>query len=196
MIDRRNLLQSSGAAILAASPILGAVSAKAAQLIDVRIGFAVPDVSNLLVYVAADKGLFAAEGLNVQQIQFQSDFAAVEGISAGAVDIVCGSIAAVISSFATGRDFQTFWSVSNLPGYVWYGPAKYHSLADLKGHGKIGISSFNSQTHLLSEWAVTQIGLNSKDVTYVAIGGPARSMRFPLPRQACSYWSGKDSGRF
>jgi NitT/TauT family transport system substrate-binding protein len=175
MIDRRMLMQGSAAAMLAAGGLTQAVPARAQTLTDVRIGFAVPDVSNLLVYVAADKGLFAAEGLQVQQIQFQSDFAAVEGITAGAVDIVCGSIAAVLSSYATGRDFEAFWSVSNLPGYIWYGPAKYKSLRDLKGHGKIGISSYNSQTHLLSEWAVAQIGLNpTKDVTYIAIGGPGQ----------------------
>lgn len=159
---------------LAACVFVSAISPSIAQTkTPLKLGLSVPDIAHLPSYVAEAKGFFGEEGLEVQQVQFESDAASAQGLTAGAVDVNAGSIAAVLNSYATGRDLITFWSASNLPGYIWYGQAKYSSIKDLKGKGKIGISSFASLTHRLTAWAVAETGMNpEKDIQYVAVGGP------------------------
>jgi NitT/TauT family transport system substrate-binding protein len=147
----------------------GAALEKAA----VKIGLSVPDPAHLPLHVAEAKGLFPQEGLEVQLVQFESDSGAAQGLTAGAVDINAGSITIVLDSLVANRDLVTFRSDSNLPGYIWYGPAKYSSIKELKGRGRIGISRLGSLTHRISAWAVAQAGLDpEKDVSYIQAGGP------------------------
>ena len=138
----------------------------------VKIGLVTGDIANLTVYVGAAKGFFKEAGLDAQIVQFNSDAAAAQGLTAGAVQLNVGSISSVVNSYATGRDLTAFWSVINMPAYQWYGQPKFNSFKDLKG-GRIGISSFSSIAHRISEWAVAQNGMDpKKDVQYVAAGGP------------------------
>jgi NitT/TauT family transport system substrate-binding protein len=138
----------------------------------VKIGIVTGDIANLTVYVGAAKGFFKEAGLDAQVVQFSSDSAAAQGLTAGAVQLNVGSIGSVINSYATGRDLTAFWSVINMPAYQWYGQTKFNSFKELKG-GRIGISSFSSLAHRITEWAVAQNGMDpKKDVQYVAVGGP------------------------
>jgi NitT/TauT family transport system substrate-binding protein len=138
-----------------------------------KIGLSVPDPVHLPLHVADAKGLFQQEGLEVQLVQFESDSGAAQGLTAGAVDINAGSITIVLDSFVANRDLVTFWSDSNLPGFVWYGSSKYNNIKELKGRGRIGISRLGSLTHRISAWAVAQAGLDpEKDVSYIQVGGP------------------------
>lgn len=139
----------------------------------VKIGMAVPDISNLLVYVAKEKGIFKAEGLDVELVQFSSDAPAAQALTAGAVLVNNASIFPVLDSYVAGRDLTAIWSVSNMPGYEWYGLPKYHSIGELKGSGKIGVSGMGSQTYYISNWAIARAGLDPKtDVTFIPLGGP------------------------
>lgn len=138
----------------------------------VKIGLVTGDIANLTVYVGEAKGFFKEAGLDAQIVQFGSDAAAAQGLTAGAVQLNVGSIGSVINSYATGRDLTAFWSVINMPAYQWYGLPKFNNFKELKG-GRIGISSFSSLAHRISEWAVAYNGMDpKKDVQYVAVGGP------------------------
>jgi NitT/TauT family transport system substrate-binding protein len=159
-------------AVLTGHPVLGQTPAKLEKS-SIKIGLSVPDPAHLPLHIAEAKGLFKREGLDVQLVQFESDSAAAQGITAGAVDLNAGSITVVIDAFVAGRDLVAFWSDSNLPGYGWYGPTKYGSIRELKGHGRIGISRLGSLTHRISAWAVAKAGLDpEKDVSYIQAGGP------------------------
>ena len=139
----------------------------------VKIGMAVPDISNLLLYVAKEKGNFKGEGLDVELVQFSSDAPAAQALTAGAVTVNNASIFPVLDSHVAKRDLAAIWSVSNMPGYVWYGLPKYSSISELKGAGKIGVSGIGSQTYYISSWAMERAGLNPKtDVTFIPLGGP------------------------
>lgn len=148
-------------------------TAQAQQLKPFKVGLSVADVAHLLLYVSEAKGLFKAEGLDTQLVLFTSDAASAQGLTAGAVQVNSGSMVAVLNSFATNRDLTTFWSTTNLPGYIWFGSAKYNSIKDLKGKGKVGISSIASLSHRVSAWAIKEAGLDpDKDIQFVAVGGP------------------------
>ena len=156
-----------------AGALAGMQDAAAQTKFNLKIGLSVPDIAHLPLYVADAQGIFKEEGLDAQLVTFESDSAAAQGLTAGAVQVNSGSIAAVLDSYSTGRDLITFWSDSNLPGYIWYGNPKFSSIKDLKGGGKIGISSIASLTHRLSQWVVAEAGMDpAKDVQYVAVGGP------------------------
>lgn len=160
-----------GAIALTLGLLGGAAQAQSADK-PVKIGIVTGDIANLTVYVGAAKGFFKEAGLDAQVVQFGSDAAAAQGLTAGAVQFNVGSIGAVINSYATGRDLTAFWSVINMPAYQWYGLPKFNSFKELKG-GRIGISSFSSLAHRMTEWAVAQNGMDpKKDVQYVAVGGP------------------------
>lgn len=139
----------------------------------IKLGISVPSVGHLPLHVADAKGFLKAEGLEVQLVQFQSDSAAAQALTAGAVDLTAGSISVVIDSYVGNRDLITFWSASNLPGFIWYGGPKLQSIKELKGKGRIGISRLGSLSHRISAWAVAQAGLDpDKDVQYIQVGGP------------------------
>ena len=138
-----------------------------------RIGISVPDPVNTLLYIADAKGFTQDAGLKAQIVQFQGGGPAAQALTAGAVDVNESAIFEVMDSLATGRDLIAVWSVSVLPAYTWYALPKYKSIADLKGTGKIGVSSMASMTYALIRWAVANAGLNpDRDVNYVSIGGP------------------------
>jgi NitT/TauT family transport system substrate-binding protein len=169
---RSALLKTLLLAVVAAL-LLQSADARAQAPQQLKLGILGSDVANLLIYVGDAQGLFKAEGLDLKIVTFSSDAAAAQGLTAGAVDVNVGSIVAILNSYSAGHDLKPFWSVSNFPAYTWYGLPKYASMTDLKGGGKIGISSFSSLTHVLTQWAVSQVGLvPDKDVLYVAVGGP------------------------
>lgn len=145
----------------------------AQTLLPLRIGLSVPDPVHTLLYIAEAKGFTREAGLKTEIVQFRGGGPAAQALTAGAVDVDQSSIFEVIDSFSHGRDLTAVWSVSLLPAYVWYGKPEYKSLNDLKGKGKIGVSSMASMTYSMIHWAVAGAGLDpDRDVSYVAMGGP------------------------
>ena len=162
-------------AIVCAIAILMSLPAMnvSAQNRALKIGLATAGVAHMLLYIADSEGMFKAEGLDVQLVLFASDAASAQGLTAGAVQVNSGSISSVLNSHATGRDLTTFWCITNMPGYVWYGKPEFKSIKDLKGKGRMGVSSIASQTHRLSAWALRSAGLDpEKDVQFLGVGGP------------------------
>ncbi len=158
------------ARLFAVATLFGAYGAGAQPL---TIGFSTTDVSNLLVYIAKDRKMFEAEGLQTNFITFQNDNAAAQALMAGAVQVNCASIFPVFESHAVGRDFTAIWGLSNLPGYNWYSLPAFKSLDDLKGKGVVGVSAIGAMSHQLSAWALTQVGVDpAKDIRFLALGGP------------------------
>lgn len=169
IIDRR--LKAFGIVAATLAFMTGSAAAQAA-LKPIKIGLVTGDIANLTAYVGEAKEFFKEAGLDAQLVQFGSDAAAAQGLTAGAVQLNIGSISSVINSYANGRDLVAFWSVINMPAYQWYALPKFNAFKDLKG-GRIGISSFSSLAHRISEWAVAYNGMDpKKDVQYVAVGGP------------------------
>lgn len=159
--------------IVAAGTLMMPAPGSAQTLLPLRVGVSVPDPVNMLLYIADAKGFFQSAGIQVQLVQFQGGGPAAQALTAGAVDVNESAIFEVMDSFATGRDLTAVWSVSLLPAYTWYGLPKYKSIADLKGTGKIAVSSLSSMTYSLARWAVAGAGLNpDRDVAYVPMGGP------------------------
>lgn len=93
---------------VAAPPTPGADLPKntGAQLQTVRFGF-VPVAINAPVYVAAEKGYFAEEGLNVEFLPIEGGSDAVVQVASGNFDVAGGGISAsMLNAVARGIEFE------------------------------------------------------------------------------------------
>jgi len=136
----------------------------------------VPNVQFSPVYVALEKGYFAAQGLNVT-IEHGDENVGVDLIAAGERQFGLISGEEVIKARAAGRPvvFVYEWFQQYPVGIVYNADSGITSVADLKGK-KVGIpglfgASYNGLTALLSANGLTEsdiqlepIGFNAPDV--------------------------------
>ena len=92
------------ASFVALLTLLALSTAAARAETSIKIGLSPPDIAHLPLWVADAKNLFKAEGVNVQLVQFESDSAAAQGLTAGATQMNSGSVQVVMDSYAGGRD--------------------------------------------------------------------------------------------
>ena len=97
-------------------------------------------------WVAAEDGLFAKEGLDVDIVQFQSATELISGVSSGEVDLAMTDIMVTASMVASGTDVQMQWVTLGTDASqgrfgIMAGPdSKVEKLTDLAGV-PIGVGS-------------------------------------------------------
>jgi NitT/TauT family transport system substrate-binding protein len=144
---------------------------------DIQLGAAAATVSYIAPYLAAAKGYFREEGVNVTLTNFQSGVKAAQAMMGGSVDAVVGSYSHTITLGAKGQHIRYFVSFLRCPGYV-VGIAKGQtatSVKELKGL-KVGVTSPGSSTHQALNYLVTKAGLSTEDYTPVAVGNTSGSV--------------------
>ncbi len=153
---------------------MGPVSGAGAE--KVKIGY-LPLVMSLPTFVAAEKGFFAQEGLDVELVPFQSGTTIIDALVAGRIKADCGS---AISGH--------WFAEQNVPGkfkiFLVYGPdnpidhtfvvvvkkdAAAKGIKDLKGKR---VGHFPGATSRALAKAVIRTQLNPDTVTFVEIPPP------------------------
>ncbi|OWJ68756.1 ABC transporter substrate-binding protein [Inquilinus limosus] len=123
--------------------------------------------------VAAQRGYFKDEGLDVQIGVFAGGSKALEALMGGSADIVAGAYSNTISMAAKGQPLVSFAIQANCPDWV-FGVTKANkdtirSIADLKGK-RIGVSAPGSSFHMGVNYLLAKAGLHPDDVSIVGIG--------------------------
>jgi NitT/TauT family transport system substrate-binding protein len=132
---------------------------------------------NLLYYlpltIAEQLKYFAAEGLEVEIVDFAGGAKALQALVGGSADVVSGAFEHTLSMQAKGQLMRAFVLQGRTPQIVLgvsnHTMPDFRSLADLKGR-KIGVTAPGSSTHVMTNFVLAKAGLKPADVSIIGVG--------------------------
>jgi NitT/TauT family transport system substrate-binding protein len=126
--------------------------------------------------IAEQLGYFEQEGLELEIVEFPSALKAQQALTAGAVDVVCGSFDHVINQQSKNLNVQSFVAMGRTPqmalGVSLKNVPNYKEVIDLKGK-KIGITAPGTASNLMANLWVQRAGLLSSEVSFIGVGTAA-----------------------
>jgi NitT/TauT family transport system substrate-binding protein len=129
--------------------------------------------------IAERKGLFKAQGLDVEIIDFGGGAKSLQALVGGSVDVVTGAYEHTIRMQVKGQDIRAVLELGRFPAIVLAVRKtladKVKSAADFKGL-KIGVTAPGSSTYLTAVYAMSKAGLKATDASFIGIGGGASSV--------------------
>jgi NitT/TauT family transport system substrate-binding protein len=134
-----------------------------------RVAYAEPTPALSPLWAAAEVGIFARHGLDVELSYVQSA-QTVPAVIGGDIDMAFGGGYAAMSSRLAGSDLLIFYAMVNWYPYEFMVIPSIQTLADLRGQ-KVGISRFGSSSDVATRLALKHLGLDpERDVSYVQVG--------------------------
>lgn len=135
-----------------------------------NIGLVSTTATYLPLYLAADKGMFAKEGLQVNLLNFRGGSDLIKALVAGSVDVGVVSLWEVTGAITAGQPLKAFYGGFNVPAFDWYAVPSIKTIADAKGK-RIGVTQYGSSTDFLTRYALLSNGLDPvKDVQIIQGG--------------------------
>lgn len=135
-------------------------------------------ISQVPAYLAAQLGLYAKHGVEVELVDFPGASKGMEALLGGSVDVLSGYYSQLLQVREQNRPIQAFLAVyDSLLVALAIAPAAQAaitSIADLKGK-KIGVTTLGSATHQFIDALLRRAGLAPTDITPIAIGTAARA---------------------
>src|SRR3984957_16013349 len=161
MLSRRGAIAALGA--FATLPLAG--NASAAQ----QLAISVPatDVDQCAIFIAVQKGYFAAEGLDAS-ITVAGGGVATPALLSGSTQ-ASASPASALSAILRGGDLRILLVFGISPPYQLWGDSTVHSLADLKGK-TVGVQSRGDTFELSTRVALAQAGISADSVGFTPLG--------------------------
>jgi ABC-type nitrate/sulfonate/bicarbonate transport system substrate-binding protein len=142
-----------------------AVPANAAQSIKITVPTVTP--ADAAYFIAAQKGYFAAEGLDVEFV-FAGGGTAVPALMSGTVD-GSASGAAALSAILRGAPLRVVLVFTESPAYQVWAQPDIHSLADLKGKN-VGVNTRGDTFEIAMRLALQAAGIPPDSVGYTPVG--------------------------
>jgi NitT/TauT family transport system substrate-binding protein len=129
--------------------------------------------------IAEQLGYFAAEGLELEIVDFPSSIRAQQALATGNADVVCGAFEHLISLHAKQQWVQSFVALGRTPQTAMGVSSKsmphYKRLSDLKGK-RIGIAAPGTGTNIMANVLLQRAGLLQSDVSYIGVGTSAGAL--------------------
>jgi len=180
-MQRRHLLQTGAAALLAGPALLRAQALEKTQ-VTVAVGG-----KNLLYYlpltIAEQRGYFKAEGLEVTIVDFAGGARALQAVVGGSADVVSGAFEHTVNMQFKGQPMRAFVLQGRAPQIVLGVNPKtmpdFKTVADLKGK-KVGVTAPGSSTNVMLNFSLAKVGLKPSDVSVIGVGagqGAVAAMR-------------------
>lgn len=145
---------------------LSVIGAQTSSTTTLKVGI-FADADSLPLMLCETDGLFAAEGLNVELLRFQSAVERDSAFQAGAVDGVISDILAVLLAAQAGFPVKITSLTDGRYGIVAAPSSTAKSLADLAGK-PIGISS-NTVIHYMVDSFMTGAGVPAPEVNLMPV---------------------------
>jgi len=143
---------------------------------EVKIGLSTPVPEDLPLWMAKDKGFDRNNGLNFTLTTFEGGSKGLEALLGGSIDVMDVGLASVVIANSNGATFRSISSSGLASPFIITGAKGItadNAKEKLKG-GKVGISSFGSESDVAVSLYLDKIGLaRDKDVTVVQVGGTA-----------------------
>ncbi|CAN5630965.1 hypothetical protein BH23DEI1_BH23DEI1_20360 [soil metagenome] len=119
------------------------------------------------------RGLFAAEGLDVELVYTRGGNAAMQALVGGAVEYAATSFDVALLAFANGAHIRRFATTGRLPLFALASaPRRAGDLvgvADLAGT-TIGVSALGNADHVLALYLLEQAGVDTGGVDFATLG--------------------------
>jgi NitT/TauT family transport system substrate-binding protein len=173
MLKRKLIL--AAIAVMMAIGVVGTTRSTAADMTTVRIGY-VPVMIYAPLYIAAERGYFAEEGIEVELVPVQGGSDSVVQLAAGNFDAAVGGIGAgLLNAAHQGLEFRIV-----APMHTERAPLatplviaanrkdEIKTVADLKGK-KVAINAIGAATEYWVYSALLKAGLTLDDVTITAV---------------------------
>eukprot|EP01037_Dinobryon_pediforme_P034901 gene34901-41039_t len=162
-------------AALAAALLLPGANAAWAQTV-VRLAAAQNSIGSLPIVLAIREGLFAAEGLKAEMVDFRGGAPAVQALASGSVEACICAADHAVRLRARGQGGLVLVALTENHGYglVALANSPVTDLKSLAGK-KIGITSAGSLTDNTLRYFLLEAGLNpdrDAEITGVGSGGP------------------------
>jgi ABC-type nitrate/sulfonate/bicarbonate transport system substrate-binding protein len=161
---------ASSAAAASSFAASGKPAAGAAAGTKLNVAFSTLIPHYLPVWYSQDAGVYAANGLNVDQKMLNSTLG-VAALLSGDVSIYVGGASELLNATATGADGLYLANLAPVSGFKLMVNSSIRSKDDLVGK-KMGITRAGSNTDTILRTILTRAGLNpDKDVSYLQLGG-------------------------
>lgn len=129
--------------------------------------------------IAEQLGFFAAEGLDLEIVDYPSSIRAQQALANGNADVVCGAFEHLFSLHAKQQFVQSFVALGRAPqmamGVSLKSMPNYKRLADLKGK-RIGIAAPGTGTNFMANVLLQRAGLEQNQVSYIGVGTSAGAL--------------------
>lgn len=128
-------------------------------------------VFNLPMLAAQERGLFKAEGLELEWVPFASGIVMHRAVAAGALDMGMTTTTSVITAIAVGTPEIIVADTKATDDFIIIvrSDSAIREPKDLKG-AKVGVTRFGTSTHAFALAAAKALGME-KDIKFVAAGG-------------------------
>jgi NitT/TauT family transport system substrate-binding protein len=125
--------------------------------------------------IAEQLGYFAAEGLELEIVDFTSSIRAQQALVNGNADVVCGAFEHLINLHAKQQFVQSFVALGRTPQMSTKNMPNYKRLADLRGK-RIGIAAPGTGTNIMANVLLQRAGLQQNDVSFIGVGTSAGAL--------------------
>jgi ABC-type nitrate/sulfonate/bicarbonate transport system substrate-binding protein len=147
-------------------PILSSAAEKA------RFAYPSKSLNFLPLYVGKDKGIYQAEGIDLEPVQVNTQIAS-KALLTGDLDFSAG---VVMSGAAAGMPVKVIGFMTVKPSFWIVTKPQIQSVNDLKGK-IIGISAVGSASDLLARYILKRHGLNpDRDVSLIPVGATSNNL--------------------
>ncbi len=162
--------------LLSPHPVIGA------DLTEFEVGISAQVVTVFPVWMAESGGFYKKEGLKVGVITMEGGTRGLQVLVSGKIQAMHVGLGPVIEANRQGADLRLTSSTSNTIPFTIFSSPTVKTAAELKG-GKVGVSTFGSESDIAVTLALKQLGLTRKDVTIVQMGGTSQRLAALLAGQ-------------
>ena len=177
MLENHARLVRSIASVIAVVGFVAAFASSSSAQTKLTIGSSVQSLFSLPLYIADTKGLFKAEGLAVEVINFQGGATATPALLGGSTELQSAATENMLKVVQQGQPITAVMSVqSTFNGAIMIRKELAEKLGgrptlkDLKGL-RIGTLARGGMSDMAARFVIEAQGLSSRDVTLVPIGG-------------------------
>jgi NitT/TauT family transport system substrate-binding protein len=119
------------------------------------------------------RGLFAAEGLDVELVYTRGGNAAMQALVGGAVEYAATSFDVALLAYANGAPIRRFATTGRLPLFALAtSPARAGDLLDVTdlAGATVGVSALGNADHVLALYLLANAGVDAASVSFAALG--------------------------
>ena len=135
----------------------------------IKVGYSSDAPGSLVTWLARETGIFAKNGLDADLVRVRTTIG-VMALLSGELDFIQASGPVVIESSLRGSDLVYIAGGMATLDFIFMSQPEIKTAEMLKG-GVVGLASIRGASLVATEFALQKLGLNSKDVKFIVIGG-------------------------
>jgi ABC-type nitrate/sulfonate/bicarbonate transport system substrate-binding protein len=140
-----------------------------AQAKKIKVGYSSDAPGSLVTWLARETGIFAKNGLDADLVRVRTTIG-VMALLSGELDFIQASGPVVIESSLRGSDLVYIAGGMATLDFIFMSQPEIKTAEMLKG-GVVGLASIRGASLVATEFALEKLGLKTKDVKFVVIGG-------------------------